>query len=246
MASSATQQRHQDQEGPMAPFPRLRHHRPLTAPSRGCRMSGESADNSMAARLAKKASRATYGSQIERLDRRRSVWALRAQGLSFREIGEKLSIPRQTAWEDLQKAELEWGEIATDPAVLREGLAELHAQLSGILMTQLHDQAEQGQVTTETNARGETTTVVRRWINPQIAAEASRNLVRLAGLMGLSDQSAEGNGGQNTTVVMVSQPVDGATFEARYSQAPAIDVDTTAAAPDSGRTTAAADQAAAL
>ena len=71
--------------------------------------------------------------------------------------------------------------------------------------------------------------------------------VRLAGLMGLSDQSAEGgNGGQNTTVVMVSQPVDGATFEARYSQAPAIDVDATPAAPDSGRTTAAADQAAAL
>ena len=45
---------------------------------------------------------------------------------------------------------------------------------------------------------------------------------------------------------MVSPPADGATFEARYSQAPSIDVDAAPAAPDSGLTTAADDQAAAL
>ena len=198
-------------------------------------------------RLTKKAQRAEYGARIEVIDRRREVWALRAQGLSFRQIGEKLSIPRQTAWEYLQKAEQEWGEVVTDPAVLKEGLIQLHAQINGVLMNQLAHQAEAGQVTVEVDGQGRRTTTTRNWVNPQIAAEASRNLVRLAGLMGLSDQSAEGgNGAQNHTVIMVSPPADGATFEARYIQAPSIDVDAAPAAPDSGLTTAADDQAAAL
>jgi hypothetical protein len=165
--------------------------------------------------------------------------------LSYRAIAEKMSIPRQTAWEDLQKAEAEWGAIATDPAVLKEGLIQLHSQINGLLFEQLQDQAQNGQVTVEVDGQGRRSTTTRNWINPQIAAEASRNLVRLAGLMGLSDQSAEGgNGAQNHTVIMVSPPADGATFEARYSQAPSIDVDATADAPDSGRTTANVDQAA--
>ena len=191
--------------------------------------------------------RRNEGAKIETIDRRREVWTLRAQGLSFRQIGEKLSISAQTAWHHCNKAEQEWGELTTDPDILREGLASLHAQISGVLMSQIQDQAQNGQVTVEVDGQGRRTTTTRNWVNPQIAAEASRNLVRLAGLMGLSDQSAEGgNGAQNHTVIMVSPPADGATFEARYSQAPAIDVDTTAAAPDSGRTTAADDQAAAL
>lgn len=177
--------------------------------------------------LTTKAKRAEYGSRIERLDRRREVWGLRAKGLSIRAIAEEMGIPRTTAWADLQRAEAEWGEIATDPAVLREGLLQLHTQINGLLFQQMQQQAEHGQVTVEVDGQGRRTTTTRQWINPQIAAEASRNLVRLAGLMGLSEQNADGGGGgQNTTVVMVSPPADGASFEARYSQAPAIDVST--------------------
>ena len=97
-------------------------------------------------------------------------------------------------------------------------------------MEDLTRQAETGQVTTEIDQQGRRTTTTRRWLNPQLAAEASRNLTRMAGLMGLSDTPADGGSQQSTTVVMVSPPADGASFEAKYAS-PAVDV---AAAPVTG------------
>jgi hypothetical protein len=175
---------------------------------------------------------------MELIDRRREVWAWRARGLSFRQIAEKMSIPRQTAWEDLQKAEQEWGEVTTDRDVLREGLLQLHAQLNGALMQNLETQLVHGQQTTETNARGESTTVTRNWVNPQIAAELGRNLSRIGQLMGLTDGAGiDGAGAAATsTVVFVSPPSDGASFEAAYcGKGDAITVDA-AASPADGPT----------
>ena len=176
-----------------------------------------------------------YGSKIELIDRRREAWALRARGLSFRQIGENLGIAPFTAWKDCKKAEEEWGEIYTDPQQLREGLLELHAQVSGHLMRQLEHQAQHGQVTDYSDDKGNRSRTVRHWVNPQVAAECGRNLQRMAALMGLSDGSgidgATGNQQQNT-VVIVSPPTDGASFEAKYAS-PAIDV-----AAEPGRTTA--------
>ena len=176
-----------------------------------------------------------YGSKIELIDRRREAWALRARGLSFRQIGEELGVAPYTAWKDCQKAEKEWGEIQTDPAQLREGLLQLHAQVSGHLVRQLEQQAANGQVTEYSDNNGNRSRTVRHWINPQVAAECGRNLQRMAALMGLSDGSGiDGSAGaqQQNTVVIVSPPTDGASFEAKYS-GQALDV-----TPEPSRTTA--------
>ena len=98
----------------------------------------------MAGGRTKGAKQDEYGTKIALVDRRREAWALRARGLSFRQIGEELGVAPYTAWKDCQKAEKEWGEIQTDPAQLREGLLQLHAQVSGHLVRQLEQQAANG------------------------------------------------------------------------------------------------------
>ena len=171
------------------------------------------------------------GAKIALIDRRREAWALRARGLSFRGIAEIQGTSAPTAWEDCKRAEEEFGELSTDPEILREGLLSLHQQISGMLITDLTRQADSGQVTTEIDDQGRRTTTTRRWMNPQLAAEASRNLQRMAGLMGLSDGPVDGGSQQSTTVVMVSPPSDGASFEAKYAS-PAVDVTGTEVAPE--------------
>ncbi len=156
-----------------------------------------------------------YGTKLEVLDRRREVWGLRSKGLSFRAIAIELEISPALAHRDCQKAELEWGECSTDPDVLREGLLTIHQQINGILMQNLLAQSQTGQVITESDKTG-TKVTTKNWVSPQIAAEASRNLVRLANLMGLTDAQADGGAAQQSTVVMVTPPSDGGSFEAKY------------------------------
>lgn len=103
-------------------------------------------------------------------------------------------------------------------------------------MKQLEEQAQHGQITDYRDNKGHESRTVRRWVNPQVAAECGRNLMRMASLMGLADGTGiDGTaaGQQQNTVVIVSPPTDGASFEAKYSS-PAIDV-----AAEPGRTTAA-------
>ena len=176
-----------------------------------------------------------YGMKIALIDRRREAWGLRARGLSFRGIAEIQGTSPNTAWLDCKRAEEEFGQLNTDPEILREGLLQLHQQISGMLIEDLTRQAETGQVTTEIDDQGRRTTTTRRWLNPQLAAEASRNLTRMAGLMGLSDGPLDGGSQQSTTVVMVSPPADGASFEAKCAS-PAVDV--TLQAPEPAQITA--------
>lgn len=186
----------------------------------------------MAKPARKKGERDKYGSQIDRIDRRRETWALRAKGLSYRQIAEITGVSRQTAFQDMQVAEKEWGELATDPAQLREGLLALHGQVSGALMESLQQQVENGQVTEYSDNRGGYTKTVRKWPNPQIAAEISRNLARMASLMGLADGAGIDGAGaaqQQTNVVIVSPPSDGGSFEAKYGTGAMVDMPSAAA-----------------
>lgn len=162
-----------------------------------------------------KKGKASYGDKIALIDRRREVWAMRSRGLSFRAIAEELQISKSVAHRDCQKAELEWGECSTDPDILREGLLTIHQQINGVLMQNLLAQTQTGQVITETDRTG-TKVTTKNWVSPQIAAEASRNLVRLANLMGLTTAQADGGAAQQSTVVMVTPPSDGGSFEAKY------------------------------
>jgi hypothetical protein len=176
-----------------------------------------------------------WGQRIDRIDRQRETWALRARGYSYRQIAETMGCTPATALRRTRRAEETWGELSTDRDVLREGLLQLHSQLNGMLMQNLEHQLVHGQQTTETNARGESTTVTRNWVNPQVAAELGRNLSRIGQLMGLTDGAGiDGAGAAATsTVVFVSPPTDGASFEAAYcGKGDAITVDAAASPAD--------------
>jgi transposase len=169
-----------------------------------------------------------WGRHAEIVDRRREVWLLRVQGLSYRAIGEKLGIWQGTAYNDCKKAEEEWGELVTDPAVMREQLITAHTKVIGMLMQSLEDQKTNGQRTTQLNRDGEVVSeTVRYGLSPQIAAETGRGLHRLAELCGLLDRAPEGEAGNvNVTNVMLSAPADGGGFEGRWNDAnAAVDAD---------------------
>jgi predicted transcriptional regulator len=173
------------------------------------------------------------GDTADRIDRRNKVLALRARGLSFREIGRHLDIDHAVAWRD-------YITVADDPDFIptadlaKEQLLAAHAELIGKLMADLDQQAAAGQVEELRNGDGELVNAkVKRWISPQTAAEAGRALQRVAVLMGLTevnpDQAAAAT---STTSITLISPGSAAEFgqraqqlaEARQSAPEAIDV----------------------
>jgi hypothetical protein len=178
-------------------------------------------------------SRNKSGDTADRIDRRNRVLALRARGLSFREIGRHLGVDHVICWRDyITLADGEDTALTTERA--KEQLLAAHAELIGKLMQDLDSQAQQGQVEETRNASGELLNAkVKRWISPQTAAEAGRALQRVAVLMGLTevnpDQAAAAT---STTSITLISPGSAAEFgqraqqlaEARQAAPEAIDV----------------------
>jgi hypothetical protein len=177
-----------------------------------------------------------YGARIELIDRRREAWSMRVSGCSYKQIALTLGVGIATAHKDCQIAEEQFGEIALQPEVVREGLMALHGKLNGALLATLLRQMEDGQIVSELNEKGEVVKATRRnWPAPQIAAELGRNLQRLAGLAGLDTAPVDGGSQTNTTIVLQA-PSDGPSFQSRYEDAQAATVDATAveAPPEPG------------
>jgi hypothetical protein len=168
-----------------------------------------------------------YGARIELIDRRREAWSMRVSGCSYKQIALTLGVGIATAHKDCQIAEEQFGEIALQPEVVREGLMALHGKLNGALLASLLRQMEDGQIVSELNDKGEVVRATRKnWPAPQIAAELGRNLQRMAGLAGLDTAPIDGGSQTNTTIVLQA-PADGPSFEAKWARAedqqPAID-----------------------
>jgi hypothetical protein len=168
-----------------------------------------------------------YGARIELIDRRREAWSMRISGCSYAQIAKTLGVGIATAHKDCQIAEEQFGEIALQPEVVREGLMALHGKLNGALLASLMRQMEDGQIVSQLNEKGEVVSATRKnWPAPQIAAELGRNLQRMAGLAGLDTAPVDGGSQTNTTIVLQA-PADGASFEAKWAraedQSPAID-----------------------
>ncbi len=144
---------------------------------------------------------------------------MRVSGCSYRQIAERLGVSVFTAHKDCKIAEEQFGEIALQPEVVREGLMALHGKLNGLLLQSLLRQAEEGQIVSELNEKGEVVKATRKnWPAPQIAAELGRNLQRMAGLAGLDTAQVDG-GSQTTTTIVLQAPADGPSFEAKWARA---------------------------
>lgn len=159
---------------------------------------------------------------------------MRVSGFSYAQIAKTLGVGIATAHKDCQIAEEQFGEIALQPEVVREGLMALHGKLNGALLASLLRQMEDGQIVSQLNEKGEVVSATRKnWPAPQIAAELGRNLQRMAGLAGLDTAPVDGGSQTNTTIVLQA-PADGPSFEAKWARAedqqPAIDA-TTVEAP---------------
>jgi hypothetical protein len=187
-------------------------------------------------KLSSQKKRDKYGARIELIDRRREAWSMRISGCSYAQIAKTLGVGIATAHKDCQIAEEQFGEIALQPEVVREGLMALHGKLNGALLASLMRQMEDGQIVSQLNEKGEVVSATRKnWPAPQIAAELGRNLQRMAGLAGLDTAPVDGGSQTNTTIVLQA-PADGPSFQSRYEDAQAATVDATAveAPPEPG------------
>ena len=110
--------------------------------------------------------------------------ALRCQGLTFREIGEKLGIPLVTAWDDVKRAGDEL-RVKLEPEAAREMLVATQSEVIGLLMQSLREQVEVGQITVVENDERVISRTTKRGINPALATATNQALSRLASLMGL-------------------------------------------------------------
>ena len=144
---------------------------------------------------------------------------MRVSGCSYFQIAKTLGVGIATAHKDCQIAQEQFGEMALQPEVVREGLMALHGKLNGALLQSLLQQMNEGQVVSELDKNGDVVKATRKnWPNPQIAAELGRNLQRMAGLAGLDTAPVDG-GSQSHTTIVLSQPNDGVSFEDRWKNA---------------------------
>ena len=175
-----------------------------------------------------------WGASQEKIDRARQVWALRAQGLSYRAIAKQLDCGLTVVEKSVRFAEREWGDAGESELALRQQLLEITRLATRHLVEDIENQAINGQITQQLDAEGNVLSATRKMsLNPQTCAELGRTLERAARLMGLLEPGpAEDAGGTNITNVILNRPADGAGFEQWASaavEAPAVDA---AQAPD--------------
>lgn len=167
----------------------------------------------------------TYGGDVATLDRMQEVWALRTRGYSFRAIAQQVGISPVTAWRDCQEPE-NGMKLMDDASIARAQILGGHRLLMDALMAEIEEQRKNGQRIEEIDHQGRKTITVKR-LNHQLVGEAGRCLDRAARLLGLLDGPIDGTGGTTNTTIVLTSPADGASFEAKYGQAPPT-VDATA------------------
>ena len=118
------------------------------------------------------------GTKPEVLDRRREVWALRAQGWSYSGIADRLGVSKDTAARDARWCAKEWGLQAENSRDAIKGqLVELLRHATSFLVEDIQKQAARGQVVDALGADGSVIGSQRKdWVNPQTLAELGRTV----------------------------------------------------------------------
>jgi len=150
------------------------------------------------------------------LERRRNVYALRAQGMSYRGIAEKLDISANSVFNDVQWCADNWGQIPENSKdAIRGQLVEVLRKATAVLVSDVENQAKNGQVTNALAADGSVIgTQQKAWVNPQSLAELGRTVERIAKVTGLMDSGIDGAtaGGTSNVQVILPGAMDGVAF----------------------------------
>lgn len=162
-------------------------------------------------------SKAPRGVDLQRQERRKRAYSLRAQGLSYPSIAQELGISLDTAWHDVQWASQHWGDVEENKREsIRGQLLEVLREATGILMNDIQRQAVEGQQVVATDGQGrEVGTQTKRTVDPRSVAELGRTCERVGKLMGLLESGIDaGNGGAAAIQVVLPGAMDGNAFTA--------------------------------
>ena len=149
------------------------------------------------------------------LDRRREVFSLMAQGLSYRAIGRQLNLTLDQVKNDSKWCSENWGLLPENSKeAVRAQLVEVMRKATAVLVQDVENQAKNGQVTNALGADGSVIGSQQKvWVNPQSLAELGRTCERAAKLMGLMDTGIDATAGSVSNVqVVLPAPMGGVEF----------------------------------
>lgn len=152
-----------------------------------------------------------------------TAFSLHLRGLSDRAVQEELGLRHlRSAQHSIRRGEAIAKELGLDTDRVRLKVAAWFEELADLSMRTLRDQFANGQVVEFIDEEGKSSYRRNKHIDPRLAGEVGRGLVRMAQFFQLMDQPVEIN--QATTNVVLGAPLDGNAFMAQWSQPQAVDV----------------------
>jgi hypothetical protein len=168
----------------------------------------------------------------DRIQQHIDAFALHLQGVSYRGIQDHFGWKAvSTAENSVKRGEMLAKDLGLDGERIRLKLANFFDELCDITLAQVKKQVEEGQVCLVADNQGNETITRRRGVDPRLLGEAGRGAIRFAEFCGLMDRAPEA-ATQQTTLIQLSAPGDGANFSDRWSSQA---VDTTAVGQGSGQ-----------
>ena len=148
-----------------------------------------------------------------------TAFALHLQGCSHRGICEELGYKSTTASRyAISKGEQIAKTLGIDLDRIRLKIAARFEEIIDAACEEIKIQQQEGRVITIIGPDGSQTVKVTKGVDAKMVAEATRGLTRLAQFHGIGAQGQEVTM-ESTTVISLTQPLDGGDFESRYGAA---------------------------
>ena len=154
------------------------------------------------------------------------AFELHMRGESVRAIYEEIGLKSaQSGWAAIERGRKQALENGIDMDVSRIEIHGMFLRTAGLLMQTLEEQHQKGRQKFTVDQDGNKTMERVVGICPRTAGELSRSLNRWGQFLGLQDTPAEVN--QQTTLIQLAGPADGASFASRWGdggEQPVVDV----------------------
>ena len=142
--------------------------------------------------------------------------ALRLQGVSFRGIQEHFGYKSlSSAQNAVRNGEKICKELNIDREIIRLKLTNYFNELADVVISQVRQQHEHGQLQVISGPDGQVTKATRG-VDPRLLGEAGRGLLRFAEFAGLLERAPEVNQ-QSISMINLAPPSSGADFGAKWS-----------------------------
>ena len=152
-----------------------------------------------------------------RIERDLRAFELHLAGLSVRAVCDEIGLKSSdSGWAAIERGKRHARERGIDLDISRVEIHSMFKRTAGLLMETLEEQREKGRQRFFVDQFGKKTMQRDVGICPRTAGELSRSLNRWATFLGLQDAPPEVN--QQTTLIQLAAPSDGAAFGEKWSQ----------------------------